>query len=832
MPESSPKLKGICSRATKGADMSFSNDNHRFLERFTSDLNPPQAQAVTTTEGPLLLLAGAGSGKTRVLTRRIAYILATGKARRHEILAVTFTNKAAREMAERVEQLCGPGRFPELGTFHSVAARWLRRYGDGIGLSPSFAIFAGTEQQLLIKEVLRELNLDPQRYKPASVLAKISSWKNRLLSPDQVRVQIPFSMEHFVRAYEGYQRKLQDNVALDFDDILTRSVELLRDVREFREMMQQRLRYLCIDEYQDVNPVQYELIRLLAPPDLNVCAVGDDDQSIYAFRGADISILLRFEKDFPSAQVIRLEQNYRSTEVILEAANHVVSHNQGRKAKKLWTDKRGGEKIQVFRAADGTEEARFIASSIHELHRVAGESRPLSDFAVLYRTNAQSRVLEEAMIRQGLPYRITGGLRFFERKEIKDVMAYLRVLANPSDSVSLRRALSEPARGIGARSLEKVQAYAAEQGLPVFYGLEFCRQAGLGGKAASACLEFFTWMKELAVQMSGSEPLPITALLERVVEASGYQAMLKAERSLEAEARIENLHELFNVTEEFDRHRQENQADGAELDSPLETFLVEVALLTDQDRQDDVQDQVTLMTLHSAKGLEFPVVFLAGLEEETFPHVRSMDNPTEMEEERRLCYVGITRARERLFLTSAAARQLHGNFFIKKVSRFVDEIPERLVSTGSRAATSKVPAQAGALAIGSSEWKGFGQTAARHKEERRGGGLVTLKVGDHVEHKAFGRGTVAFVDATGEVVGVDFQNGVRRRLKSGFLVKKDREVTEEAPQRQASVYKIGDHVHHRRWGGGTVMSRTDDALTVSFPGMTLELATTDPGLLF
>ncbi len=812
--------------------MTVMSDPQSALEaRFTSDLNPPQAEAVLATEGPVLLLAGAGSGKTRVLTRRIAYLLATRRARRQEILAVTFTNKAAREMAERVAALCGPGRFPDLGTFHSVAARWLRAHGHVIGLDSSFTIYAGPEQQVLMKEALRELNLDTQKYKPSAVLAQISSWKNRLVDPISARLTSPFALQNHVRAYEEYQKKLASNKALDFDDILWKAVEMLREDGDLRLRYQERLRYLCIDEYQDVNPVQYELIRLLAPPHHNVCAVGDDDQSIYAFRGADISILLRFEKDFANARLIRLEQNYRSTEHILAAANRVVSHNQGRKRKNLWTDKKGGHKLEFFRAADGREEGRYIAATISSLRGDPSQPRPLTDFVVLYRTNAQSRLLEESMIQAGLPYQIIGGLRFFERKEIKDLLSYFRVLQNPSDSVSLRRIINEPTRGIGARSLERLMELAAEAQMPLFYALERCREAGMTGKAAAAAEEMSTWMQELGQVMAGANPLPIAELLRQVLERSGYLAAMKAERSVEAQARLENLEELANVTQEFDRAR-ESELQPEEGGSPLEAFLVEVSLLTDQDRDDGGKEQVTLMTLHSAKGLEFPVVFLAGLEEETFPHSRSMDDPAEMEEERRLCYVGLTRAQERLFLTAAATRQVHGNSFVKKVSRFVEEIPPELFKAQPVTRGATLPERsAEAPAIGSSSWKGFGRTAPGGSAIK-GGAPLLFQTGDTVEHKVFGKGTVTAMDRTGDLLTVDFVNGSVRKLKSSFLKKiSSSAAAADVPGPPAAApYLIGDRVRHQRWGSGTVKTVVGETLTVVFPGMTVNLSRSDPGL--
>lgn len=819
---------------------------------FVEGLNPPQKEAVLTTEGPVLLLAGAGSGKTRVLTRRVGYLLATGKARRHEMLIVTFTNKAAREMAERIEALCGPGRFPELGTFHSVCARWLRRYGHTIGLDSSFTIYDSSEQQVLMKEVLLDMNLDTTRFKPRGFLSVISSWKNKLISPDMAVSSARYSIEKDqAKAYQRYQQKLQQNRALDFDDILGKAVEMLAMDDELRERFQSRLKYLSVDEYQDVNPVQYELIRLLAPPQNNVCAVGDDDQSIYAFRGADISILLRFEEDFPNARLIRLEQNYRSSEYILEAANKVVAHNQGRKRKTLWTAQKGGHRLEFYRAADGREEARFIARTIGDLRYDPSKPRGLSDFVLLYRTNAQSRLLEEAMIQTGLPYQIIGGLRFFERKEIKDLLSYFRVLQNPSDTVSLRRIINAPTRGIGAKSIEKLLALAGESQMPLFYALERAEDAGLRGKAAKGAKEMFDWMHALAQVMAGPEPLTISELLERVLDQSGYEAVLVRENTVESLARLENLEELSNVTNEFDKSRQSGSFSISELeesDSPLESFLVEVSLLSDQDRSEEEVEQVTLMTLHSAKGLEFPVVFLAGLEEETFPHSRSMNNPDEMEEERRLCYVGMTRAMERLFMSAATTRTVHGNTMVKKVSRFIDEIPEELFKSKPQTELLSHPGAGGrhgsgspnswdddGPAIGSSSWKGRGRTAPSRSNRSIGASAQSgpnLSEGDTVEHKVFGKGTVTSVGG-GAVITVDFINGSTRKLKSNFLRKVESSKNpsnDPGADKRTKQFKSGDRVKHSRWGTGTVKSVVDQTLTIVFPGITVSLPQGDSSL--
>lgn len=812
-------------------------------EPFIAGLNPEQTEAVLATDGPILLLAGAGSGKTRVLTRRIAYLLATGKAKRHELLAVTFTNKAAKEMAERVAQLCGPGRFPDLGTFHSVCARWLRRHGHSIGLDSGFSIYAGPEQQLLMKEVLLQMGLDVKKYKPRGFLSVISGWKNKLISPERARDLARYTVEKDqADAYLRYQNALTVNKALDFDDILWKAVELLQTDKALRSEFQTRLKYISVDEYQDVNPVQYELIKLLASPQNNICAVGDDDQSIYGFRGADLSILLRFEKDFPDAKLIRLEQNYRSTEYILEAANKVVAHNEGRKSKNLWTDKKGGHRLEFHRASDGREEGRFIARSIQEIRSGSSKCRPLTDFVLLYRTNAQSRLLEEALIQAGLPYQIIGGLRFFERKEIKDMLSYFRVLQNPSDAVSLRRIINEPSRGIGNKSVERLMEMAQAGQMPLFYVLERASEAGLKGKAAKAAEDMFAWMQTLAQAMAGANPLPVSELLQTILNESGYLKALEEENTVEARARIENLEELANVTQEFDRTRSSGEFTISELDgeddSPLESFLVEVSLLSDQDRADEKVDQVTLMTLHSAKGLEFPVVYLAGLEEETFPHSRSMDDPAQMEEERRLCYVGLTRAMEKLTLTCATTRTIHGNSMVKKVSRFVEEIPEDLFERRPETAHPAADFNTGAgawdadgPAIGSSEWKGWGKSAPTKRRSLREPEpeVEVIAVGDTVGHKVFGKGHVTAISAS-DIVTVDFINGSLRKLKSSFLKKlADSSETEDAPP-EPREYRAGDMVNHKRWGTGTIKSIDSGSLYVVFPGITLTLAPDDPSL--
>ena len=749
------------------------------LDTLTAGMNPAQARAVSITEGPLLILAGAGSGKTRVLTHRIAYLLASKKAWRKQIMAVTFTNKAAKEMSERIAHLCGPGRFPDLGTFHSVCARWLRREHEVLELSAQFAIYATAEQLVVMKESIRDMGLDDKKFTPRGMLSMVSGWKNQMVTVDEAKKRAKNAFEkHLTEIYALYQKKLRQNQALDFDDILLKTVEMLQRHSEIRERYQQRIRYLLVDEYQDVNAVQYELLRLLSSGHRNLCAVGDDDQSIYAFRGADVSIMLRFEKDFQDAQVVKLEQNYRSTSKILDAANAVVAHNHSRKVKNLWTDRQGGEPIHLHLAGDGRDEGRYIA---REIRRLVATRSGYKDFVLLYRTNSQSRLLEEAMIQASIPYKIVGGLRFFERKEIKDILGYLSTLVNRADSLALRRVLNVPPRGIGATTMEKLIQASAEREIPLWDVIADPGRWDVGGKAKTSLESFATWMGELATQV---DSMKVTEVVEKVLECSGYRRWLVEDDKVEAQVRLENLDELINVTSEYDRNAEEGSLGG---------FLAEVSLLSDQDTYAEDAQAVTLMTLHAAKGLEFPVVFLAGLEEETFPHVRSLEDPDQLEEERRLCYVGITRAKDILFVTSAQSREMHGSRMVRKPSRFLKEIPKELIhyeKPPQRAAASE-PA-----AIGSGNWKGWGKQSRPTPATWSSPATVSsqFKVGDKVQHSVFGPGQVDAVDR--DVVTVTFEKG-QKKLKQEFL-------RPAAEGGGSSQLKIGDRLVHPRFGNGVV----------------------------
>ncbi|WP_143416183.1 DNA helicase PcrA [Geobacillus sp. E263] len=700
-------------------------------EKLLANLNEQQQAAVKTTEGPLLIMAGAGSGKTRVLTHRIAYLMAEKRVAPWNILAITFTNKAAREMKERVQGLLG-GAAEEIwiSTFHSMCVRILRRDIDRIGIDRNFSILDTTDQLSVLKNILKEKNIDPKKFDPRAILGTISNAKNELLTPEKFAKKVSSYYEKIVSdVYEEYQKRLLRNHALDFDDLIMTTIQLFERVPEVLEHYQYKFQYIHIDEYQDTNRAQYVLVKMLASRFKNICVVGDADQSIYRWRGADIQNILSFEKDYPNAKVILLEQNYRSTKRILQAANEVIEHNVNRKPKKLWTENPEGQKIVYYEAMNESDEAQFVAGKIKEY--VDSGKRRYSDFAILYRTNAQSRVMEEVLLKSNIPYQIVGGLKFYDRKEIKDVLAYLRVIANPNDDISLLRIINVPKRGIGVSSIDKIVSYASENGLSVFEALGELEHIGLSARTAASLIEFRRQLEQWA-QLQ--EYVSVTELVEEVLDKSGYREMLKAEKTLEAQSRLENIDEFLSVTKHF-----ENVSE----DKSLIAFLTDLALISDIDQLNETngenQDAVVLMTLHSAKGLEFPVVFLIGMEEGIFPHSRSLDDEDEMEEERRLAYVGITRAEEELFLTSAQMRTLFGYTNINPVSRFIREIPEELVERVNKR-TPWTSAAAGK------------QTTVRKIAiaSSTGGEAIPWKVGDKVEHKKWGIGTVVSVRGEGD----------------------------------------------------------------------------------
>ncbi len=636
---------------------------------YFDSLNPPQRDAVLHGEGPLLILAGAGSGKTRVITSRIAHLIRDRCVDPGNILAVTFTNKAANEMRERVERMIDiPLSRLWISTFHSSCVRILRQHIAALGYKRSFVIYDETDRSSLIKACMTDLRIDAERYQPRAISAKISALKNNLTDAAQyAKTSAQFGFDEAVgRVYTLYEEKLREADGVDFDDLLMLTVRLYERHQEVLRYYQGMFHHILIDEYQDTNHAQYRLVRLLTQERKNLCVVGDDDQSIYRFRGADITNILNFEKDYPDARVIKLEQNYRSTQNILGAAGAVVARNVGRKPKELWTHKRGGDKILCYKSADEKDEARFISRTIQQEVEVG---RTLRELAVLYRTNAQSRALEDALRNWGIPYRIFGGLRFYDRKEIKDIIAYLRVLHNPADIVSLRRVINVPARGIGDTTVDRLEGAARKAGISLYQAAMNPADAGITPSAQKKLREFTGMMERMRSDVG---TLTITELVRRVIHESGYGAALEQEKTVESRIRIENLNELLTATEDF---QEQNRS------ASLEAFLDQVALITDLEQQTAADsgrgssDSVTLMTLHNAKGLEFAVVFMTGMEEGLFPHARSTESEEELEEERRLCYVGITRAKERLILTYAAERKLYGYPQANLMSRFVQEIP-------------------------------------------------------------------------------------------------------------------------------------------------------------
>ncbi|MFV9511464.1 DNA helicase PcrA [Tepidibacillus sp. LV47] len=631
-------------------------------------LNPQQKKAVETINGPILVLAGAGSGKTKVLTHRIANLIHQGVPP-WNILAITFTNKAAREMKERVAKLVGlQGEDIWISTFHSMCVRILRKDIHRIDYSNNFTILDSDDQFTVVKQIMKELNMDTKKLEPRAVLATISQAKNELKNPEQYGKSASdyFSQQVFT-VYQKYQERLKANQSVDFDDLIMLTVQLFQKNPDVLEYYQRKFQYIHIDEYQDTNRAQYVLVRMLADYYQNIFVVGDTDQSIYKWRGADIQNILKFEEDYPKAQLIKLEQNYRSTKNILKAANAVIEHNTMRKPKNLWTENPEGNKLTLYESMNEHDEAYFIAKVIQ---KGIAKGRHYQDYAVLYRTNAQTRVIEEVFVKSNIPYKIVGGTKFYDRKEIKDILAYLRLIVNPDDDISLRRIINVPKRGIGAATVDKIAEYAASQGISMFRAIEVVDFIGIATKTANKISQFAEMIREFN-QMA--EYLGVTELTEMVLERTQYREELKKENPLEAQARIENIEEFLSVTMEFEKQNE---------DQSLIAFLTDLALISDVDQLDEEEEKqtgVTLMTLHSAKGLEFPVVFLAGLEEGIFPHSRALFDEEEMEEERRLAYVGITRAEQELYLTYAQSRILFGKTQVNAPSRFIQEIPEELI---------------------------------------------------------------------------------------------------------------------------------------------------------
>jgi DNA helicase-2/ATP-dependent DNA helicase PcrA len=730
------------------------------IERLLVDLNEPQRRAVEHGEGPLLVIAGAGSGKTRVLTRRVAYLVATGQARPSEILAITFTNKAAEEMRERVEELVGGvSKLMWVMTFHSACARILRANAERLGYKRSFTIYDEADSLRMLKRCMEECEIDPKRFTPRSIRAAISGAKNRLEdSTDYAERQASFFEEQVADAYALYERRMVEASAMDFDDLLVRTVNLLELFADVRERYERTFRWILVDEYQDTNKAQYRLLQLLAGETRNLTVVGDEDQSIYSFRSADVRNILDFDKDFSDASVVKLEENYRSTQTVLDAANAIVANNSERREKHLFTNAARGEPVTVAEIDDEHAEARFVAGEIERL--VSDEGYARDDVAVFYRMNAQSRVLEDTLVRYEMPYQVIGGTKFYERAEVKDAIAYLQLLANPADGISFGRVVNSPRRGIGQQTQARVLSHANTTGEDIWDVMARPHEIpSLGTAAVKALSRFAAIMAGLRERAEGES---VAELLESVLHDTGYMESLEAERTLEAEGRMENLQELVGVAREFDANRV---VEGPSEDTPLEEFLARISLYTDQDSLRDSESLITLMTLHNAKGLEYDAVFMIGCEEGVFPHSRSVEEGN-LEEERRLAYVGVTRARERLYMTCARRRMLHGAGGWNLPSRFLREVPEELVDhramamrTGWQSGPSVGGRERGFAAGG-----GFSPPAPKQPHEPE----AEFRIGDDVIHASFGEGVVTSVEP-GAVIVVRFASeGAERKLMADY----------------------------------------------------------------
>lgn len=725
-----------------------------YEEEFIYDsLNSMQKEAVLATEGPVLVLAGAGSGKTKVLTHRFAYLVEKKGISPYNILAITFTNKAAKEMKERVEELlgnCYKGLW--VSTFHSACVRILRMEIDKLNFEKNFTIYDTADQQVVMKECLKELNLPERDFQPRMVLGVIGRAKDQLIDPDDYISE--FGDKHpnpkIAELYKMYQDKLKKNNALDFDDLIMKTVRLFQTNPMILRYYQNKFEYILVDEFQDTNMAQYTLVSLLAGNHSNLCVVGDDDQSIYSWRGADIRNILEFEGDFPDARVIKLEQNYRSTKSILNAANMVVANNESRKAKELWTDNQSGEIIQYYRGENEYDEAGFITSTIEKLKDK--ENRPYFHFAVLYRTNAQSRVIEEMLMKNAIPYRIYSGTRFYDRKEIKDILAYLRAIENPVDDVSVKRIVNVPKRGIGAKSIERFEKYAEANDESFFFALlnvdGIQDQSTKVNTQTNKFADFIMSLREKRNEMA------VTDIVEKIYENSGYMDALIAEDKVEAEGRIENLKEFLSLTKDFDENAEERT---------LGEFLARTSLETTMDENDDDINTVSLMTLHSAKGLEFPVVFISGMEEDIFPSYMSIQENNE-EEERRLCYVGITRAKEKLYMSNARERTLYGRKNMNTVSRFIKEIPEGLIDMGKPCSIKEKKKKVKKMQTSPLF---TGAMMHQKKELEQAPDLSRIKEGSKIKHPKFGVGTV--VSVAEEILTIAFPGKGIKKILSTFV---------------------------------------------------------------
>ncbi len=717
-------------------------------DRLLAGLNPAQFEAVTHGDGPLLVVAGAGSGKTRVLTHRIAHLIEQHQVSPHQILAITFTNKAAQEMRDRIGRLIGPvAEKMWISTFHSACVRMLRRDAQLLGYPSAFTIYDHADAVRLTSYVLRDLNIDSKRFPPRAVHAAISAAKNDGHSVESYSEQASVIYDRKIaEVFAEYQLRLLRAGAMDFDDLLGMAVQLLQTQPEVLASYQQRFRHVLVDEYQDTNSVQNELVLLLGQQHRNVCVVGDTDQSVYGFRGADMRNLLEFETAFPDSTVVVLEQNYRSTQTILDAANAVIAHNSARKPKDLWTQTGAGDKITKFQGEDEVDEAQWICRELTRLH-ADGDQR-WSDMAVFYRTNAQSRVLEEQFLRGGIPYKVVGGTRFYDRREVKDAMAYLRAVVNTTDEVNLKRVLNVPKRGIGDQTVGRLDAYARSHGLSFIDALRNWDVAGVSARSARGIESFLTLLDELATELASGP----AALLDSILSRSGYLAELEADRSVENDSRIENLAELVGMAREY---------------QSVDEFLEQVSLVADTDQLPDPEDPsetgVVMMTLHAAKGLEFPVVFMVGVEEGVFPHMRALTDPAELEEERRLCYVGITRARQQLFLSHAWCRTLYGSTQYNPPSRFMTEIPSALIEESSSSRKRQDQSRSGRTSSWeATSWSatsdgfgssGFGSSTGVSKPKPPSptqAHELNFKVGDDVRHNVWGEGVILMVEGAGD----------------------------------------------------------------------------------
>ncbi|WP_225047797.1 DNA helicase PcrA [Lacticaseibacillus kribbianus] len=728
-------------------------------------MNDKQQEAVLATEGPVLIMAGAGSGKTRVLTHRIAYLIEEKNVNPWRILAITFTNKAAKEMRERVGKLLDPelARDVWVSTFHALCVRILRRDIEKLGMARAFTIADPAEQKTLVKHILADLNLDPKRYDPKALLGTISNAKNDLQTPEDYAKAAGTPYEQIVASvYKEYQRRLRSDQALDFDDLIMQTIVLFQENPETLEFYQRKFQYIHVDEYQDTNEAQYQLVHMLGEGYHNVCVVGDADQSIYGWRGANMQNILDFKKDYPTAQVVMLEQNYRSTKNILAAANAVIKNNKTRQVKTLWTQNKTGDKITYYRAQNEMDEAFFIIKEIEA--QTASHHRRYGDFAILYRTNAQSRAIEEVFVKSSIPYKMVGGHKFYDRKEIKDALAYFRLVVNPADDMSFNRIVNEPKRGIGPTSLEKLQAFADGNGWSLLESAANAELSQVGGKARTALVQFGRTIEKIAAKRQDGS---VTALMEAILDQTGYLPTLKAQESVEADTRIENLQELLSVTQQFDaRYRPEEEDSDIFVD-----FLAELSLLSDQDDVEEDAQEVTLMTLHAAKGLEFPVVFLVGMEEGLFPLSRASMDETQLEEERRLAYVGITRAKSKLYLSNAYGRMLYGQRQNNPESRFITEIDDDLLTRAGQAQPkTNIPfidrTQRAVTPTYSRHPVGTGAKVVA-AAPTSAAGKVAWAVGDKAEHRKWGVGTVVKVSGSGDDQELDIafpQQGVKRLL--------------------------------------------------------------------